>query len=408
MSNAESRGTGWNSVATIIIAGCIIAALSFGARTSYGLFLQPITESREWSREIFGFALALQNLIWGASQPVAGALADKYGTARVLAVGGLLYAAGLVMSATADTPLLFDVGAGILVGLGVAACSFTIVIAAFGRVVTESQRSIAFGIGTASGSLGQFLISPLSQVMMDSYGWEQTLFILAGAMLLVPLLAWFLRGKSVRDPADVRPDISLTQTIAQAFGHRSYILLTAGFFVCGFQIAFMVVHLPPYIADLGLDASVGAWALAIIGFFNVLGALIAGYIGSKYSKPYFLALLYIGRSVLTVWFILTPPSATSVFIFAALMGLMWLSTVPPTSGLVAVMFGPRYMATLFGFVFFSHQVGSFIGVWLGGYLYDTYGNYDGVWWLSVLLGLFAAIVHWPISEKPYQVKEATA
>ncbi len=405
MTNSESRRSGWSGVALLLIFGCTIAMFSFGARSSFGLLLAPMTEAREWSREIFGFAIALQNLIWGIAQPAAGAFAEKYGTARVLAFGGVLYAVGLVATAWADTPLWLDIGAGILIGLGIACTSFTIIIAAFGRAVTESQRSIAFGIGMASGSLGQFVFAPLSQVLIDNFGWQQTLYVLAAFMLLIPFLVFPLRGKSTPDPSSTAPDITMKTAISQAFGHRSYLLLTAGFFVCGFQIAFMAVHLPAYIVDIGLDASVGAWSIAVIGFFNVIGALAAGVIGAKYSKAWSLSLLYIARSVVVAWFILSAPSELNVLIFSVLLGFLWLSTVPLTSGLVVVMFGPRYMATLFGFVFLSHQVGSFIGVWLGGWMYDQYQTYDGVWWISVGLGIFAAIVHWPIREQAYETPQ---
>ena len=401
MTGSERRHATWSSVAVIIIFGCIISMLSFGSRSAFGLLLAPMTEAREWSREIFGFALALQNLIWGVAQPAAGAIAEKYGTARVLAFGGVIYAIGLVITAWADTPLWLDVGAGILVGLGIAGSSFAIVIAAFGRRVTESQRSIAFGIGMASGSAGQFVFAPMSQMLIENFGWQQTLYILAALTLIIPFLVYPLRGKSEPDPNSIAPDLPLKVAIMQAFGHKSYLLLTAGFFVCGFQVAFITVHLPAYIVDIGLNASVGAWAIAIIGFCNIIGALVAGIIGAKYSKTISLSLLYIARSAIVAWFILSAPSAVNVMIFSASMGFLWLSTVPLTSGLVVTMFGPRYMATLFGFVFLSHQIGSFIGVWLGGWMFDRYQTYEGVWWLSVALGIFAAIIHWPIREKAY-------
>ncbi len=408
MAGSGPRRATWNRVVVIIIFGCIISLLSFGSRSAFGLLLAPITEAREWSREIFGFALALQNLIWGVAQPAAGALADKYGTARVIAIGGVLYALGLVVTAWADTPLWLDVGAGILVGLGVAGSSFAIVIAAFGRAVTESQRSIAFGIGMASGSAGQFVFAPMSQMLIDNYGWQQTLFILAALTMIIPFLVYPLRGRSEPDPDSSAPDLTLKAAIVQAFGHKSYLLLVAGFFVCGFQVAFITVHLPAYIVDIGLDASVGAWAIAVIGFCNIIGAFAAGIVGSKYSKTMSLSMLYIARSVLVTWFILASPSVVNVMIFSALMGFLWLSTVPLTSGLVVTMFGTRYMATLFGFVFFSHQLGSFIGVWLGGWVYDQYQTYEGVWWLSVGLGIFAAIIHWPIREQAYGSTERAA
>lgn len=385
----------------IIICGCLIAALTFGPRSAMGFFQLPMLADRGWDRTTFGLAMAIQNLAWGLGQPIFGALADKFGTWRVLALSGIVYAVGLFLMATADSPTMLYISGGILVGLGVAAGSFSIVMAAFARNVSAENRSIVFGLGTAAGSAGMFLFAPISQAMIATYGWSDTLVYMAIAMLVIPLLAIPLVGNArTAKVAVANMDQTIADALKEAFGHRSYVLLTTGFFVCGFQVAFITVHFPPYIRDLGIDATYAVWAMALIGFFNIIGSLASGFIGQRYSKPHFLVWIYIGRSIVTAAFLLLPPSPTSVIVFSILMGLLWLSTVPPTNGLVAIMFGTRYLAMLGGIVFLSHQVGSFLGVWLGGYLYDHFGSYDPVWWLGVALGLFAAIVHWPIAEKP--------
>lgn len=389
------------NVPLVIVCGCLIALLSFGPRSTMGFFFQPMTEARDWSREIFALAIAIQNLIWGAAQPFAGMMADRFGTWKTLTLGAVLYASGLYLMTDVETPLALHMTAGVLVGLGIAFSSFSLVIAAFGRVVSPEQRSIAFGIGTASGSLGQFVFAPLGTSLIASMGWQDTLIIFSGLMVAVPILGMALRGKP--DTSSASPavaDQKMGAAIAEAFGTRGYILLTFGFFVCGFHVAFITVHLPPYISDLGLDPTWGGTAIALIGLFNIAGSLISGYVGGRYSKPIFLSLIYLARAVAITIFIMVPATPFTVLTFSAVIGLLWLSTVPPTSGLVAVMFGPRYMATLFGFVFFSHQVGSFLGVWLGGKLYDETGSYDAIWWLGIALGIFAAVVHWPIKEQP--------
>jgi len=388
------------NIPLVIACGCLIALISFGPRSAMGLFFQPMTEARDWNRELFALALAIQNLMWGVGQPIAGIVADRFGTWKAMTLGALLYAAGLYLMVDAQSAVALHVSAGVLVGLGVAFSSFSLVLASFGRVVTPEQRSTAFGIGTAAGSMGQFLFAPLGGTLIADIGWQQTLVIFAGLMLVIPVLAIALRGKAAAGPDAGVPDQKLKAAIAEAFGTRGFVLLTFGFFVCGFHVAFITVHLPPYIADLGLDPSWGAVAIALIGLFNIAGALISGYIGGRRSKPMLLSFIYLARALAIFIFIMTPPSPASVLIFSAVMGLLWLSTVPPTSGLVAVMFGPRYMATLFGFVFFFHQIGSFLGVWLGGKLYDETGSYDVIWWVGIGLGIFAAIVHWPIQEKP--------
>ncbi len=390
----------------VIVAGCLISLLSFGPRSIMGLFLAPMTEAREWSREIFALSIAVQNIMWGIGQPIAGAIADRYGSGRVLAGGGLIYAGGLALMAWAPTPLWLNVSAGLMIGIGMAAASFSIVLAAFGRRVPPERRSVIFGVGTAAGSMGQFLFAPFGQTLISSFGWSQALVILAVLMLAIPVLALAMAGRPGFVGEVVREQ-TMRQALGEAFAHRSYNLLTAGFFVCGFHVAFITTHLPPYIVDKGLDPLIGAWALALIGLFNIIGSLASGVIGQNHSKPIFLSLIYFSRAVAIAIFVLLPPTPVTVLVFASVLGLLWLSTVPPTSALVAIMFGPKHLAMLMGIVFFSHQVGAFLGVWLGGRLYDQTGSYDVVWWLGVALGIFAAVVHWPIQERPaYQVAPA--
>lgn len=382
----------------IIVSGCLIAALSLGERSGFGLFLGPMTEARGWSRETFALAVALQQLVWGIAQPVMGAIADRYGTGRVLVVGGILYSAGLYVASFAASPLIFQLGMGLLIGVGLAAGSFTIILAAFGRSVSPARRSIAFGLGTAAGSFGQFFFGPLSQGLIDGIGWEKALVVLAIIVLAMVPLAYAMRGRAQIDLS--APPQTFREALGEAFAYRSYVYLVFGFFVCGFHVTFIAVHLPAYLTDLGMSPMLGGWALALIGLFNIVGSLGAGAIGARYSKAYALSILYFCRSLVILAFISFPVTPVSVLLFAAAMGLLWLSTVPLTSGLVAVMFGSRYMATLFGFVFFSHQVGSFLGVWLGGVVYDRTGSYDIIWWISIALGLFAALVHLPIRDAP--------
>ncbi|MCQ4632155.1 MFS transporter [Shinella sp. CPCC 100929] len=395
-ARAASRPMPW----LIIIAGSLIAVLTFGPRSAMGFFQLPMLQDTGWDRTTFGLAMAFQNLAWGVSQPFFGAIADKFGTWRVLLMSGLLYALGLFLMSLGTSPLWLHIGGGVLVGLGVGSGSFGILLSAFARNVTPEQRSMAFGICTAAGSAGMFLFAPLSQGLISAYGWSDSLVYLGILMLLVPLIAIPLRGNSssgITAASDYKQTIG--EALKEALGHRSYLLLVAGFFVCGYQVAFITAHFPAYLGDLGIDARYAVIALALIGFFNIIGSLAAGVIGQRYSKPYFLAYIYIARSVAVSAFILLPKSPTSVIIFAIVMGLLWLSTVPPTNALVAIMFGTKHLGLLGGIVFLSHQVGSFLGVWMGGYLYDQFGTYDPVWWLGVALGIFAAIVHWPIQEK---------
>jgi MFS family permease len=382
----------------IIIAGCFLAILTIGPRSALGLFQLPLISERGWDRQTFGLAIALQNLFWGLGQPFFGAIADKYGSWKVLLLSALFFAAGFVLMATVKTPLLLYLG-GSLIGLGIGAGGFGIILSAFARHVTSAQRSFAFGLGTAAGSAGMFIFAPLSQEFIARFGWSQALIVIASMMVFIPLLAIPLKGNSSSGKTlQTEIDQSIGQALREAFGHQSYLLLTAGFFVCGYQVAFITAHFPAYLGDIGIEAKYAAISLAMIGFFNIFGSLAAGIVGQKYSKPYLLAYIYIGRSIAVTLFLLLPQTPVSVIIFASVMGILWLSTVPPTNALVAIMFGTRHLGLLGGLVFLSHQVGSFLGIWMGGYLYDHFGTYDPVWWIGVALGLFAAAVHWPIKE----------
>lgn len=393
----------WRTPAVILICGCLIAMLGFGPRSALGLFLTPLSATHGWGRDVFGLALAIQNLLWGLGQPFAGAIADRFGSVRVLCVGILLYAAGLALMAYTQTPLGLDLTAGVLIGFGLAGSSFNIVIGAFGKLMPPEWRSLSFGAGTAAGSFGQFLFSPLGVMLIDAYGWQSTLVIFAAALLLVLPLSLVLMTSRTTMAAGVpgpAQSQSLRQALAEAFGHRSYVLLVLGFFTCGFQLAFVTVHLPSYLIDRGLSAEVGGWTLAVIGLFNILGSLGSGWLGNRMPKRYILSIIYFARALSIIAFILLPASVPITLAFAAVTGLLWLSTVPPTSGLVAVMFGTRWLAMLYGFAFFSHQVGGFLGVWLGGMLYERVGSYDLVWWLSALFGVLSAVINLPIVEKP--------
>jgi MFS family permease len=387
----------------IILCGGLIAAMTFGPRSAMGFFQLPMLAEKGWDRTTFGLAMAFQNLAWGLGTPIFGALADKFGTWRVLALSGIMYATGLAVMANAESATGLHIGGGVLVGLGIASGSFGIVLAAFARNVAPEKRSLAFGIGTAAGSAGMFIFAPLSQGLIDAYGWYDSLLVLSAMMLVIPVLAIPLRGNS-SSGSQRQTDIaqSAGEALREAVGHRSYLLLVSGFFVCGFQVAFITAHFPAYIADIGIQARYAVIALALIGFFNIIGSLASGVIGQRYSKPMFLVWIYIGRSIVVTAFLLLPQTPASVIVFAVVMGLLWLSTVPPTNALVAIMFGTRHLGMLGGLVFLSHQIGSFLGVWLGGYLYDLQGSYDSVWWLGVALGLFAAVVHWPIREAPVE------
>lgn len=385
----------------IVAAGGLITLAAFGTRAAMGLFLEPMTAFHGWSRADFAFALAVQNLFWGVFQPFAGALADRVGPARVLAGGLVVYAVGMAAMAVSASPFWLVVTAGLVIGLGQALAALAIVLSAFARLLGEERRSWAFGMATAAGSLGQFLVAPLGQAFIARFGWFDALWLLAALLLVVVPLAWFLRAGPGEGAASatVTSPLPLRRVLDGAVGHRSYQLLTAGFFVCGFHVAFIAVHLPAYLGDLGFAPGAGAWALSLIGLCNVVGAYGAGVAAGRWSKKTLLCAIYLARAVVLLGFLLLPPSTAGIYVFAALMGVLWLSTVPPTSGLVAVMFGVRHLAMLFGIVFFSHQLGAFMGVWLGGALFEAFGTYDPMWWLAVVLSLVAAALHWPIRER---------
>jgi MFS family permease len=398
----NAKSIDWRTPTVVVACGCLIAMISFGPRSSLGFFLTPLSQTNHWGRDVFAFAVALQNLLWGIGQPFAGGIADRFGTNRVLCVGAALYALGLAIMARSTTPEELSLSAGVLIGLGLSGCSFNIVLGAFGKLLPEKWRSLAFGAGTAAGSFGQFLYSPIAVALMDKFGWQQALLIFAGVTLLIlPLsLALATSVAPAGQSSVVKPTQSARQAFAEAFGHRSYVLLVLGFFTCGFQLAFITVHLPAYLIDRGLSVEIGGWTLAVIGMFNIIGSLSSGWLSMRMPKRYLLSSIYFIRAAAIVAFISLPASPTSTLVFGAVTGLMWLSTVPPTSALVAVMFGTRWLAMLFGFAFFSHQVGGFLGVLIGGIAFERTGSYDLVWWLSVLFGVLSAVINLPIVEKP--------
>jgi MFS family permease len=449
LSSAGWRWDSWRTPAVVLISGCLISMIGFGPRSTLGFFLTPMSHDQGWGREVFALSVAIQTLLYGAAQPFSGAIADRFGTVRVIIAGTLLYAAGIFMMAHASTPETLFLSSGVLIGFGLSGCSFNLVISSFGKLLPESWRSLAFGAGTASGSFGQFLFSPLAVGLIDTLGWRTTLEVFAGLLLLIVPLAFAIAtqrsdapqtslrslGKddaqtSVRSPrqddaqtsvrslrqnesqtsvssprtAEAAPSATqiqnYKQALAEALGHRSYILLVVGFFTCGFQLGFVTLHLPSYLIDRGLSAEVGGWTLGVIGLFNIVGAMTSGWLGGRMPKRYILAVIYFARALAVVFLITLPASPAVALIYGAATGLLWLSSVPPTAGLVAVMFGTRWMAMLFGIAFFSHQVGGFLGVYLGGLLYERTGSYDIVWWLGVLFGVLSAVINLPIVEKP--------
>jgi MFS family permease len=400
-ATAPSKLVSWRTPAVLIACGCVIAVISFGPRSTLGFFLTPLSNANGWGRDVFGLALAIQNLLWGLGQPFAGAIADKYGAPRVLSAGAILYAAGIYLMAQSNSPGMLYISAGVLIGFGLSGCAMPAIIGALGKLVPESWRSFAFGAGTAAGSFGQFLYSPIAVSLMDSYGWQTTLLVFSYVLLLiVPLSMTLMAPRGAQPSRATGPSQSIRQALSEAFRHRSYVLLVLGFFTCGFQLAFVTVHLPSYQVDRGLSTQIGGWTLAVIGLFNIIGSLGSGYLGNLMPKRYILSFIYFGRALAVVVFISLPASPTATLIFGAVTGLLWLSTVPPTSGLVALMFGTKWLTMLFGFAFFSHQVGGFLGVWLGGLLFEATGSYDVVWWLSVFFGVASAVINLPIVEKP--------
>ncbi len=381
----------------ILVCGASVLALNMGVRQTFGLFLEPMTLDLGISRGNFSLAIAIQNILWGLLTPLCGVLADRYGTGRVLVAGGLLYALGIVVMALGASGLAVHLGAGVLVGLAVGASGFPLVLSAVARSVPEERRNLAIALAATGGSVGQFLLLPLAQVLIEAIGWPGALLIFAGLSALIIPLASALRGKP--DTASSGAT-SIGGAVNQAGRHSGYLLLTGGFFVCGFHVAFIGTHLPGYITSSNLAPLVGATALSIIGFFNILGGVAAGVLGSRYRLKYLLSGIYLARAVAITLLLLGPKPDWAVYLFSGAFGLLWLSTVPLTSALVGQIFGPRYMATLFGIVMLGHQLGAFFGAWFGGLSYDLSGSYDAVWIISVLLGLLAAVLHWPIADKP--------
>jgi MFS family permease len=398
MSDA-TRPTTPLSMVQVLLCGAAIVTLSMGIRHGFGLWLQPITMERGWTRETFAFALAVQNLVWGLAGPVAGGLADRYGAVKVLVGGAFLYAAGLVLMALATSGLAFNGSAGLLLGIAQSGTTYAIVFGVIGRQVDPTKRSWAMGAVAAAGSFGQFLMMPIENWLIGSWGWQNALFVLGGLALVMAPLAFGLR-----EPREAAIGHGAHQSVGsalrEAFAYPSFRLLMAGYFVCGFHLVFIGVHMPSYLKDKGLTPDVATTALALIGLFNVFGSYAAGVIGQRWPKRYALSVIYLLRSVAIALFVMLPLTPWSVYLFAASMGLLWLSTVPLTTGIVAHIFGVRYLSMLGGFVFLSHQVGSFMGAWLGGKLYDSTGSYDLMWGIAVALGVFAALINLPVRESP--------
>ncbi|UFX47318.1 MFS transporter [Bradyrhizobium sp. 41S5] len=396
-----TSGTTWRTPLVIIVCGCAIALLSFGPRSSLGFFVQPMGREFAWGRDVFGLAIALQNLLWGLGQPIAGAIADRFGLLRVMVVGALLYAAGLLLMRYSTSSLSLDISAGVLIGFGLSGSSFNLVLAAFSKLLPPEKRGIALGAGTAAGSFGQFLFAPFGVAMIDNFGWQTALVVFSALMLLiVPLSLALATPPAEAGEVSAADQQSFKTALAEAFGHRSYVLLVLGFFTCGFQLAFITIHLPAYLADRGIPATTGGWVVAAIGLFNIVGSLSVGWLQNFFPKRYLLSVIYFSRALATVAFISFPVTPFSAIAFGAVSGLLWLSSVPPTSALVALMFGTRWFSTLYGFAFVSHQVGGFLGVWLGGVVFEQYGSYTPIWWLSVLFGVLSALINLPIVEKP--------
>jgi MFS family permease len=398
--SAATRAIGWRTPAVILLCGCLVSIVGFGPRSSLGLFLTPISGTHGWGRDVFALALALQMLLWGAGQPFAGAVADRFGAAWVLAGGAVLYAIGLVLMAYSTSPLMFHLTAGVLLGLGISGSSFTIVIGAFAKLMPPRWRSLSFGLGTAAGSFGQFLFSPVAVGLLDRFGWFHSLMIFAAVVLVIVPLAMALTTPSPDTARGAAAQQPLAAALSEALRHKSYVLLVLGYFTCGFQLFFITVHLPAYLVDRGMSAEIGAWTIAIIGLFNIVGSVTSGWLGDRMPKRYLLAAIYFSRSLALIAFVSLPASPAAALTFGAVIGFLWLSTVPPTTGLVAVMFGTKWLTMLAGVAFFSHQVGGFLGVWLGGVLFEQTGSYDVIWWLSIALGVASALINLPIVEKP--------
>ncbi|HCL87191.1 MAG TPA: MFS transporter [Comamonadaceae bacterium] len=386
------------SMAQVLICGAAVVTLSMGIRHGFGLWLQPITQDMGWTRQTFALAMAIQNLAWGLFGIFGGMVADRFGAFRVLIGGSLLYAAGLVGMALSPTPGLFALTTGVVIGAAQAGTTYAIIYGVLGRQISAEKRSWAMGVAAAAGSFGQFLMVPLEGQLILSFGWQQALLVLAAMALLIIPLAFGLREPGFHGGAPAHRSQSMGDAVVEALRHKSFVLLTLGYFVCGFQVVFIGVHMPSYLKDHGLSPQVASFALALIGLFNVFGTYAAGSLGQRIPKRNILVFIYLARAVVITVFLLVPLSPLSVYVFSAVMGALWLSTVPPTNAVVAQIFGVQHLSMLSGFVFFSHQIGSFMGVWLGGYLYDRTGSYDVVWYLAIALGVAAGLVNLPVRE----------
>ena len=390
------------SMTQLLICGAAVVTLSMGIRHGFGLWLQPITQAQGWTRETFAFAIAIQNLSWGVCGIFAGMLADKLGAFKVLLGGAVLYSLGLAGMALSPTGYLFTLTAGVLIGAAQAGTTYAVIYGIIGRNISADKRSWAMGVAAAAGSFGQFLMVPIESFLINNIGWQQALLVLAGAVLLIMPLAFGLREGGFAAGQTLKRDQTIVQALREAFKYPSFQLLMAGYFVCGFQVVFIGVHMPSYLKDKGLSPQVAGYALALIGLFNVFGTYAAGTLGQRMAKKNILVFIYFARAVVITIFIAAPLTPLSVYIFSSVMGLLWLSTVPPTNAAVAQIFGVAHLSMLGGFVFFSHQIGSFLGVWLGGVLYDKTGSYDIVWYITIALGIFAGLINLPVRETPIQ------
>ena len=399
LDSSDKSPSSWRTPTVVLIAGCVIAIIGMGTRGTMGLFLEPMSSSLDWARETFALAMAVQNLLWGMLLPIAGALTDRYGAPWVMSAGALVYALGLWAMSVAESAALLHISGGILIGVGISFTAFNLAIAAMVKVVGPDRRVLVMGFGTAATSIGQLIFSPVTQGMINSLGWNDALVYLSFISLLI-ISAAVLLPTDPEVQGEAASDQSIGEAVREALSQRGFILLMIGFFACGFHVAFIGIHLPAYVTDIGLDANVGAYCLALIGGVNIIGSFVSGWVGQRWSKTYSLSFIYLARAIVIMGLLFAPKTVTTLYVFSALMGLLWLSTIPLTTAAVSQVFGVRYVATLYGLVFFGHQVGSFIGVWLGGVLYDKTGSYDLMWWAGVGVGVLAALIHLPISEKP--------
>lgn len=395
----------------IIAAGAVVVSLSFGARSVFGVMLDPISDQFAWPREIFSLSMAIQNLVWGLGQPLFGWIADRYGDRRALWLGFFVYLVGMMMTVYGTSPMMMHTGAGVLVGLGVSGTAFGIILSVVGRATPEARRSQALALTAAFGSVGQMAMPFLAGLMVEAWGWQSALLVITAMLLPMALCIPLLKAEIPAANASISDDIGTREMIGHAFAHRSYVMLTLGFFVCGFHVAFIAAHFPAFVAEMcatpdGPATELGALTLSIVGVANFVGTLIVGQLGARMPKPWILSAIYALRAVVIAVFISLPITPASVIVFSVAMGLLWLTTVPLTTGLVATMFGPRHMGTLYGFVFVSHQIGSFVGIYLGGRTYDLYGNYDLIWFAAIALGVFSALVHLPVRDRAWSPQGA--